>query len=223
MNRYAIIVAGGTGSRMKNNQPKQFMLLNGLPILMHSIQQFYLCNAQIVVVLHTQLHTAWQNLCTQYQFTIPHQITNGGQLRAESVHNGLQKLANQNGIVAVHDAARPLAGTHLIELLYNQASIHGNAIPYLPITESLRQICGNNNKAVNRNDFVTVQTPQCFDLQTLLAAYNQATDYQFTDEASLFENTTNIHLVRGHESNIKITLPQDIDKAQTLSKHQNKN
>ncbi|HQV01338.1 MAG TPA: 2-C-methyl-D-erythritol 4-phosphate cytidylyltransferase, partial [Bacteroidia bacterium] len=156
-----------------------------------------------------------------YSFEIPHQVVAGGQWRAQSVHFGLQHWAACTGIVAVHDAARPLASKALIALLYNEAEVYGNAIPFLPLTESIRQTDGNTNRAVNRNNYVAVQTPQCFDLQQLLSAYNEVVSYDFTDEASLFENKATIHLVPGQSNNIKITKPGDIAWAQQFLQQQN--
>ena len=117
MKRFAIIVAGGTGSRMKADIPKQFMLLNHKPVLMHSLQKFYECNASVVIVLHKDLINEWKQLCEKYECNIPHIIIIGGDTRSESVINGLNAIDSDDGVVAIHDAARPLITKQLIEKL----------------------------------------------------------------------------------------------------------
>jgi 2-C-methyl-D-erythritol 4-phosphate cytidylyltransferase len=219
LKRFAIIVAGGTGSRMNAELPKQFLMLAGKPVLMHSIEKFKACGAEVIVVLHPDYMEQWKQLCNDFNFKTAHQITNGGATRSESVANGLQLATDANAVVAIHDAARPMVTTTLINTLFEQAAIHGNAIPVLKIAESLRKISANGNETANRDEFVMIQTPQCFLLDKLLAAYSQQQGQSFTDDASLFESCGyQIHLVEGERNNFKITVADDLAIAEALLK-----
>ena len=210
MNRYVVIVAGGEGTRMKSTLPKQFLLVNDKPVLMHTLECFVACNATIVLVLLNDYHAYWKQLCTEYNFTVAHQIVSGGDTRAASVLNGLQQI-DPNSLVAVHDAVRPLVSSTLIEKLFVAADENGNAVPAVSVRESMREIKGNNSVAIDRNNFRIVQTPQCFRTDELLIAFQHPHFSSFTDEASLYEATEKkIHLVEGEFSNIKITFPEDV-------------
>src|SRR6187402_2287906 len=110
MKPYAIIVAGGSGSRMQAAIPKQFLLLNGLPVLMHTLQAFHqsVSKPDIILVIPADSHTYWNELCGQYNFTIPHQLVNGGETRFHSVKNGLATIPDtEDTVIAVQDAVRP--------------------------------------------------------------------------------------------------------------------
>jgi 2-C-methyl-D-erythritol 4-phosphate cytidylyltransferase len=212
MKKYIIIVAGGTGRRMNNDVPKQFMLLRGMPILMHTIKKFAdtFSDITIILVLAPQLTDEWKQLCVRFNFTIPHQITTGGNTRFHSVGNGLM-LVPKDCIVGVHDAARPLVSRQTIINTFRIAEIKGNAIPALPLTESLREINGDSNRAVNRNNYFMVQTPQCFHSTLLKNAFSQPYSDSFTDDASVIEAMgTPVNLIDGNRENIKITTQQDI-------------
>ena len=132
MKKYAIIVAGGTGTRMQGDVPKQFMVLNGKPIIQYSIEAFYAFDPSIliIIVIHPNFTVQWQQLCLKYKIAIPHIVAEGGKTRFDSVNNGL-KVIDEDGIVAVHDAARPLIKTEFIEYLFIEAETHGSAIPGL--------------------------------------------------------------------------------------------
>ncbi len=219
LKRYAILVAGGTGSRMNSELPKQFLLLGGKPVLMHSIEKFYACGAEIILVLHQNYSALWKQLCIAHKFNVPNLITNGGATRSQSVANGLQQANDTNAVVAIHDAARPLVSKALIHALFEQAELHGNSIPALKITESMRRITALGNEHVNRDEFVTIQTPQCFLLVKLLLAYNQMQGKSFTDDASLFESCGHkINLIEGERNNFKITVADDLAVAEALLK-----
>ncbi|MEO8149469.1 MAG: 2-C-methyl-D-erythritol 4-phosphate cytidylyltransferase [Bacteroidia bacterium] len=224
MKRFAIIVAGGTGSRMKTDVPKQFLILGGKPVLMHSIEKFADCNAEVIVVLNENLFDEWKSLCGKYNFKISHQLANGGATRSESVFNGLKKIAetnpdNQKEIVAIHDAARPLVSKQLIEKLFAAAVENGNAVPAIKVAESLRRITSEGNDTANRDEFVVIQTPQCFHFEKLFDAYQKSTDLNFTDDASLFESQGyKINLVEGEKNNFKITVAEDLKIAEALIK-----
>jgi len=218
MKKYIIIVAGGTGSRMKSDVPKQFILLRGKPILMRTIERFThsFPDIQIIVVLNAQYRNEWKSLCEKHQFTIEHTITEGGQTRFHSVKNGLA-LVPDNCVVGVHDAARPLVSYNTIINAFNTAEETGNATPAVPLTESIRFIENGENKAVDRNKYSIIQTPQCFHSSDLRQAFMQEYQSTFTDDASVLESTgKKINLIEGNKENIKITSPQDLMLAELI-------
>lgn len=223
MTNYALIVAGGSGSRMNADVPKQFLLLNEKPVLMHTIERFHeFDNAmEIIVVLPETQFSLWENLCHEYKFSIRHQLVAGGSVRFESVKNGLSKIQG-DGIVAIHDGVRPLVSFETIDHCFEVARLKGNAIPVMPVIESLRMIDGENSKAVDRSSFVTIQTPQVFSVSEIKTAYNQPFSEVFTDDASVLEAAGSaINLVEGNIENIKITHPADLIFADMLIKNKN--
>ncbi|NLU38486.1 MAG: 2-C-methyl-D-erythritol 4-phosphate cytidylyltransferase [Bacteroidales bacterium] len=220
---YALIVAGGSGSRMNATVPKQFLLLNDKPVLMHTIERFHeYDNAiEIIVVLPEAQFELWESLCHEYKFSIRHQLVAGGSVRFESVKNGLSRIQG-DGIVAIHDGVRPLVSFEAIGHCFEVARLKGNAIPVMPVIESLRIIDGENSKAVDRSSFVTIQTPQVFNVSEIKAAYNQPFNEAFTDDASVLEAAgLAINLVQGNIENIKITHPADLIFAGLLIKNRN--
>jgi len=223
MTNYALIVAGGSGSRMNADVPKQFLLLNDKPVLMHTIERFHeYDNAmEIIVVLPEAQFPLWENLCHEYKFSIRHQLVAGGSVRFESVKNGLSRIQD-DGVVAIHDGVRPLVSLETIGRCFEIARLKGNAIPVMPVIESLRMIDGENSKAVDRSSFVTIQTPQVFSISDIKSAYNQSFNEVFTDDASVLEAAgLAINLVEGNIENIKITHPADLILAGMLIKNRN--
>ena len=218
MRKQVIIVAGGLGERMNSTIPKQFMEISGKPILMHTIQKFYnyLNTINIIVVLPETQIEHWISLCKTHSFNIAHQITKGGLKRFYSVKNGLS-LADQEGLIAVHDAVRPLVSEDTIERVFAFAEKHGNAIAVEEIDDSIRQIKNENNFPVDRNSFRRIQTPQCFHFDILRQAYEQDFQDSFTDDATVVESLgIKINLVKGNKENIKITHPVDLKIAEVL-------
>ena len=212
MDKYALIVAGGKGLRMGKELPKQFLLLAGKPILMHTLAQFYHYNAAIKLVLALPLdHQAyWKELCETYQFTVPHQIATGGETRFHSVRNGLQWVTTK-GIVAIHDGVRPFVSQQVIARCFEQAELTGSAIPVLQMIESVREYVGDSSISVDRTHYCSVQTPQVFDSVQLLQAYELPFSSQFTDDASVLEAAGySLTLVEGNRENCKITTPFDL-------------
>jgi 2-C-methyl-D-erythritol 4-phosphate cytidylyltransferase len=218
MKLYALIVAGGSGSRMNADVPKQFMLLNNKPVLMHTIDLFFQYNPEIEVILilpETQF-TLWRNLCGQFHFDVDHRLVAGGTVRTESVQNGLNSI-HENGIVFIHDGVRPLVSTATLQRCFDKTIEAGNALPVLPLVESIRRVDGDSNFVANRNDFVSVQTPQVFWSDEIKAAYKAAEGQSFTDDASVLESFgKKINLVEGNRENIKITYPSDLVYAEAL-------
>ena len=221
MKRYAIIVAGGSGQRMGSTVPKQFLELNLKPVLMHTIEKFYSAasSIHIIVVLPRTHHSVWATLCQKHQFSIPHQICEGGESRFQSVRNGL-KLCIEEAIIAVHDGVRPLIHPDLILNLYHEAELNSAVIPVCPMSESIRKAQGEGSKALDRSQYYSVQTPQCFSSALLHKAYQQDEQETFTDDASVVEALgKDVHLFTGDQRNIKLTTPEDFVFAQALLKH----
>ena len=220
--KYAIIVAGGNGTRANTPVPKQFMKLDGKPIIMHAIGKFSEAglNIEIIVVLNKDLISQWYELCREHNFNTEVKIIEGGENRFESVKRGLT-LTGEEGIVAVHDAARPLVSAKTIITSFKAAEMYGNAVPAIPLTDSIRQIDSSKSIAVDRTRYCIIQTPQCFHAGILKKAYSSA-EYKihFTDDASVVEASgEKIHLVDGNPDNIKITTPRDFVIAEALLKY----
>jgi 2-C-methyl-D-erythritol 4-phosphate cytidylyltransferase len=218
MTRYAIIVAGGTGQRFGSQLPKQFILLKGLPILMHTIKAFYAFDSDIsfIVTLPPDFIDLWKSLCEQYKFKVTHTIVSGGETRFHSVKNGLDSIEN-DGLVAIHDAVRPLVSRDTIERCYATAKLKGNAIPVISLNDSIRELQGDNSIQVNRDTYVMVQTPQVFEIGSIKTAYRQGYSPEFTDDATVLEKTgKRIILVEGNKENIKITNQSDLLIAEAL-------
>ncbi len=208
-----IVVAGGSGTRMGASTPKQFLLLNGKPILMHTIEQFYAYNPQIsiVLVLPKNQFSNWESLCEEYCFKIKHTTVAGGDTRFFSVKNGLDSISS-SGLVAIHDGVRPLVSQETISRCFTAAAQKGNAIPVIKPVESVRlQTDNNQSQSVNRDHVWLVQTPQVFSTELIKRCYQTPFSPLFTDDASVAEhNGIIINLVEGNRENIKITTPMDM-------------
>ncbi len=211
MEKFVVLVAGGSGSRMQSALPKQFMLLANKPVLMHSIQAFYEYdkNIQIVVVLPQAQLEQWETICKQHSFHIPHQTIQGGATRFHSVQQGLS-LVSAGSLVAVHDGVRPLVSRETISAVFSETEKNGNAVPCIPLNDSIRELNKDSNRALFRENYRLVQTPQCFQSNILKKAFLQAYQESFTDCASVAEADGNkINLVAGNIENIKLTTPED--------------
>lgn len=223
MKEYAIIVAAGSGARMKTALPKQFLELAGKPILVHTIEKFHRYNPQmeLLLVLNEEYIQFWEDLKRTINFTIPHTIVAGGNERFYSVKNALELIKDDTGIIGIHDAVRPLVSLKTLEAAYNTARERSAAIPVIAIHDSIREVDSKgNNHAVDRQSLRVIQTPQCFELETLRNAYNQNYHPSFTDDASVVEASgVKIHLVEGNRANIKITTPEDLRMAESLLTH----
>ncbi len=218
MKHYAIIVAGGSGNRMRTETPKQFLLLHNLPVLMHTIKAFAQSEAQpqIIVVLNEEQHNYWARLCKEFNFNIPHQIIAGGAERFHSVQNAVNSLL-EPGLVAIHDAVRPLVTQKLIDQCYREAENTQSVVAAVQSSDSVRLLKDGHTQAIKRDEVYLVQTPQTFTLSVLKEAYKQPFTPSFTDDASVVEATgMQINLVEGERSNIKITYPIDLELAELL-------
>ena len=220
--RYAIIVAGGSGTRMGSVLPKQFLLLNGLPVLMHTLLAFHNSRSKpgLILVLPVAYHEYWAQLCDTHNFDIPHQLVSGGETRFHSVKNGLDLIAaDEPGLIAVQDAVRPMTDAEIIDAAYEGAALNGNGVVAVKSRDSIRQLKGGKSVALTRDEIYLVQTPQTFQSAQIKKAYEQPYTPKFTDDASVVEAMgESIHLVDGSYKNIKITFPEDIAIVELLMK-----
>lgn len=213
MKKVALIVAGGKGERMKSSTPKQFLLLNNLPILMQTIKQFPYFE-EIVLVLPNSQFEYWNDLCASYNFTQKHIQVSGGESRFHSVKNGLEKI-DDNSIVAIHDGVRPLISGNLINNLIAETKNGIGVIPVVPVKDSIRKVKGENSTHIDRSNLYKAQTPQCFLSSDIKQAYAQEFSEFFTDDASVFEsNSGKITTIKGEEKNLKITTEEDLKIAE---------
>lgn len=216
MKKIALIVAGGAGARMGSDVPKQFLLLKGKPMLMHTMEKFRGIADEIVVVLPKEQMERWQQLCITHNCNLQHRTVAGGNTRTASVRCGLEALGG-DGLLAIHDAVRPLVTHNLIDRLFNTAATHGNAVPLIPVRETLRKMENDDTLAVKRDDFRVVQTPQVFRLEEIRKAYANTHNESYTDDASVFEHDGGkIQIIDGESTNLKITFPEDLLIAEAL-------
>ena len=225
-----IIVAGGKGLRMGTDLPKQFLPIGGRPVLMRTLETFECAipGIRIILVLPADQQDFWRELCLHNSFTLPHTIATGGETRFHSVKNGLNSLSpdlssvREEGLVAVHDGVRPFVSADVIRRCFDVARDHGAAVPVVPVVETLRELVPQTqglgaSSTVDRSLYRLVQTPQTFQLQLLLRAYEQPYRDAFTDDASVVEALGHpITLVEGNHENIKITTPFDLAVAEAL-------
>ena len=217
MKKVAIIVAGGIGSRMDAALPKQFLLIANEPLLFHTLRKFEGAVDELILVMHPEWITYWNDLISDYTFDAQHIIVAGGQTRAQSVLNGLQRIDN-DCLVAIYDAARPAITKELIDATFRNAKEHGACIPVVDMKDSIREISENgNSKAVNRSNYKSVQTPQTFQSAILKAAFQNKDYEKYTDDASLVEAYgKQIFLIEGEEKNIKVTTTSDLTLVETF-------
>ncbi|MFW5760351.1 MAG: 2-C-methyl-D-erythritol 4-phosphate cytidylyltransferase [Cyclobacteriaceae bacterium] len=219
-NKFALIVAGGKGSRMKSEVPKQFLPLNGRPVLMHTLEAFkkYDEKLQIILVLPESDIQRWQQLESQFNFNLKYQIARGGKSRFQSVKNGLSFIEG-DGLVAIHDGVRPMVAPHLIGASYNIAAIHHSAVAAVRLKESIRIIDKDATHAMDRSRYRLIQTPQTFRVSLIKQAYEIEEDDTLTDDASVFEKAGHsISLFEGDYRNIKITTREDMILVEALQK-----
>ncbi|RFM36026.1 2-C-methyl-D-erythritol 4-phosphate cytidylyltransferase [Chitinophaga silvisoli] len=213
--KVAIIVAGGSGTRMGSAVPKQFLQLAGKPVLWHTVNAFVQAyiDMEIVLVLpeaHFSYVADWIGDFKQVM------LVKGGETRFNSVLNGLNTV-QEPAVIFVHDGVRPMVSTALIHRCYEGAIAQGSAIPVIDMKDSIRELVPGGNRAVDREQFKIIQTPQTFLSEWILPAFEQPFDPLFTDEASVVERQgRQVQLVPGDEANIKITRPLDLTIAEAL-------
>lgn len=218
MKEYAIIVAGGKGTRIPGALPKQFLPLNGRPIILHTIDAFfnYSPHITIILVLPEDDFKIWNTIIEEHQFKRSLLLQKGGATRFQSVKNGLEKTEGE-GLVAIHDGVRPLVSTAVIARSFQLAAVASTAVAAVPLKESIREGNENNSKALDRSHYRMIQTPQTFEIQLLKQAYQVKEDQSLTDDASVVERSGQmISLFEGSYENIKITTPEDLIVAEAL-------
>jgi 2-C-methyl-D-erythritol 4-phosphate cytidylyltransferase len=218
MNKYAIIVAGGAGVRMGANLPKQFLLINGKPVLYYTLKIFLAAynDLQVILVLPVDYTDMGQEIIDAWFDKSRIRITGGGDTRFQSVKNGLA-LVDAEAIVFVHDGVRCLLTADLIHRCYQQALDTGTAIPAIKSRDSIRILRNEGNEAFDREKVMLIQTPQTFHSKILLPAFQIDYKDKFTDEATVVEAFgMKVSLVDGEEENIKITKPADLLLAERI-------
>lgn len=227
MKKAAIILAGGTGSRFGTDLPKQLCTLGDKPVFAWSVKAFldYDTATRIILVANARYRDLFESHIANMQTLYPPfdcHIVDGGATRTQSVMNALKLLSAEDDLlIAVHDAARPLVSTSLIQRAWDTALKHGTAIPVTALTDSIRHLEANGqSQSVPRAEYVAVQTPQAFRGDILLSAYAAAENNEsilFTDDASVVEHSGySIHLYQGDSNNFKITNPEDLAIANAL-------
>lgn len=205
-------MAGGKGTRMKSDVPKQFLPVDGVPIIVHSIKKFlaYKKQLQVIVVLPEAHLSQWEAIKFQYFPDTHIEVTTGGITRSASVLSGLT-LVNDDGLVAIHDAVRPFVSVETIKDSFESAKKHGSGVAVIELKDSIRELEAHASVARDRSNYVLVQTPQTFEVKKLKEAYEKAGAAIFTDDASVYEAAGYmVHLVSGTYDNIKITTPEDL-------------
>lgn len=218
---YVIIVAGGKGLRMGAEVPKQFLPIDGKPVLMRTLERFHEYDEalRMILVLPHEQQDYWHRLCEEHRFSIGHTLVDGGDTRFASSRNGLRAIPDDaEGVVGIHDGVRPFVSVEVIRKCYDTARRRGAVIPVLPVTDTLRRIdesgCGRN---VLRSSYRVVQTPQVFDIQLLKKAFLQPWQSRFTDDASVVEALGHkVEMTEGNRENIKLTTPFDLKIAQWI-------
>jgi len=223
MNKYAVIVAGGSGSRMNSAIPKQFLLVKNKPVLYYTLDTFLKAydDLKIILVLPEEYVATGQEIIDAWFDYKRIKITVGGRTRFHSVQNGLH-LVDEESIVFVHDAVRCLLSVSLIHRCYDAALEFGAAVPVVDCKDSVRFVSAHGNEALERRNVKLVQTPQVFLSTILLPAFNIDYKDKFTDEATVVEAFgMKVHLVEGEEDNIKITRPFDLLLAEKIMDERN--
>ncbi len=218
MKKAVIVVAGGKGLRMQSDIPKQFLTVNGKPLLMYTLEAFFNYDPEIKLVLVLPLSQMdyWETLCKTYSFSLSHQIVAGGETRFHSVRNGLN-VVDEESLIAVHDGVRPMVSVETIARCFDEALKAPAVVPVIDMVDSVRYVDNQDNHACDRSRYKLVQTPQVFNGAVLKKAYCQPYSDSFTDDASVVEGLgEKIKLVEGNRENIKITTSFDLVLAECL-------
>ncbi|MFD2556388.1 IspD/TarI family cytidylyltransferase [Sphingobacterium tabacisoli] len=224
-NKIAIIAAGGSGTRLQSNLPKQYLLLHDRPVLMHTVLAFSGIADRILIVLNEEMIETWRSLCKEYEFDIPHELVSGGNTRFQSIKNAICHIVattpslDHPTAIAIHDAARPLVDSSLIIKSFELALQGQSNVLAIPSVNSIRLGNKNASTAIDRNDVWQIQTPQSFPASLLIEAFEQEETPIFTDDASVVEQKGHsIHLIESTERNIKLTFPIDFKIAELYLK-----
>ncbi len=212
--RFAVIVAGGQGTRMQNDVPKQFIQILGKPVLVYTIESFLKAGVDVLVLVLAKKHfERWKSIKEKWLPNYTIRLVEGGDNRFHSVRNGLKGL-DGGGIVAIHDAARPCVSIRLINSSFEAASVYKSAVAAVALKDSIREKSGITTISRDRSNYYLIQTPQTFDINLLKKAYRQPHCLRFTDDASVVDSDGHaVHLIEGSYRNIKITTDEDLDLA----------
>jgi 2-C-methyl-D-erythritol 4-phosphate cytidylyltransferase len=219
-----ILAAGGQSSRFQDpNYKKQFALLDGKAVWLHSVERFLKRNdvRQVIIVVPGDEQDAFLSRFGANVAVLGIELVSGGKLRAESIRNGLAVVRGDIDFVAIHDAARPCLTDALIDRVFRAAQQHGAAIPAIPVAHTVKQSKDGRTveRTLDRIGLWLAQTPQAFGRQALQDAFASAVDFSFTDEAQLMEQAGHIvHLVEGSPLNVKITGRSDLGLASAILK-----
>ncbi len=221
MKKTAIILGGGEGHRAGGELPKQFRLLHGMPVLWWSMRAFRLAypDVRLIVIIHPEYLRDWEEIVSSWpeNLRIDHEYYCGGRSRHHSVVNALMAVDATDGLIAVHDGARPCVTPAMIVRGFEAAANDKATVPAVPLTDSIRRIEGKGSVAVPRADYRAVQTPQVFDSALLKHAYALPEKDFFTDDASVVESYgEKVGLYEGEPDNIKITYPRDFITAEAI-------
>jgi 2-C-methyl-D-erythritol 4-phosphate cytidylyltransferase len=221
MNVCAVVPAGGLGTRMGGTVPKQFLNLNGKPILYYTLkalQESGLISELILVVPKKE----YGNACDQWlgKPEIVAKVVVGGAKRQDSVYNGFCEVSRESEIVLVHDGVRPFLSHKMIRETINAAREYGAAITAIPVHDTIKRVdaSGLVSQTVERENLWRVQTPQAFQYKILNEAFKKANSENFygTDEGTLIEHLgAPVKVIEGSEKNIKITQPEDLELSET--------
>jgi len=207
-------MAAGTGERMDSDIPKQFIKIDGLPIIIHTYNKLKkIQNLNIKIVLPDENYSKWKDSISNF-IEEGTTLIRGGSTRNISVRNGIKSIKEDEKYVAIHDGVRPFFTSSLIEKLFTEAEKNGNAIPFTNSINSLRKVDKNTNEStsVDRSSFVQIQTPQVFRTKEIKNILDKIDDINYSDEASLIEmGGIKVNLVLGEEQNIKITTKGDLN------------
>lgn len=217
--KYVIFTAAGSGTRMKTHEPKQFMLVHGLPVLHRSIFAFVdACpDVKVITVLPKNQIEHWKDLCLKYPMDVPQIIVEGGITRFHSVRNALAKVPD-GAIVAVHDGVRPLVSAELIRTMFDKMRVCRGLVPVVPVNDTLKSLERNASGEIvptgdpdpDRSRVFGAQTPQMFLSEDLKAAYSLPYDTSFTDDASVASKYgIPLSYIEGERNNIKLTTQED--------------
>jgi 2-C-methyl-D-erythritol 4-phosphate cytidylyltransferase len=224
LSEHALIVAGGKGTRIGNALPKQFIELDGTPILIHTLRAFfqYAPNLHVVLVLPEDDFTVWKTLTQKHKFHQNVVLQKGGETRFQSVRNGLEKI-DGNGLVAIHDGVRPLVSPDIIGASFRLAAAHASAVAAVRLKDSIRMTDQDTTQAADRSRFRLIQTPQTFRVDLIRNAYKIKEDPSLTDDASVAERAGHrISLFEGSYENIKITTKEDLIIADAFLRNRNR-
>jgi 2-C-methyl-D-erythritol 4-phosphate cytidylyltransferase len=214
-----IIVAAGSGSRMGGKLPKQYLQLQGRPLIIHTLERFQRFDPEIklVVVLAPAHKELWEQMAASYEIAVGVTLAPGGPTRYDSVKSGLNLIDNET-LTGIHDAVRPLVSQDTLIRCYDAALRKGSGIPVVEMDESVRMLDAEGGSVhMDRSSLKRVQTPQVFRSDRIKQAYQQAYKSAFTDDASVYETVYGAPtLVEGNRENIKLTTPADMQLAQVL-------